>query len=102
MEIPMRTLILSSAVLAATLIGAPQAAVAQAPSEKPFCLRHEGGDLQCNYDTLAQCRQGQPARPVGDGCILNPRLGTTGAGGMDAPRGSGPNSMDRVPGSPQR
>src|SRR5262245_104153 len=97
MENPMRTPILSSGVLAATLIGAAQAALAQAPAEKPYCLRHEGGDLQCNYDTLAQCQQGQPGRPAGSGCIPNPRLGTIGSGTMGAPRGSGPNSLDRLP-----
>jgi hypothetical protein len=93
----MRSLILSSALLAATLIGAPQAAVAQTTSGKPFCLQSPTGDLLCNYDTMAQCQEGIQGRSVGGGCIPNPRLGTTGTGGMDAPRGSGPNSMDRVP-----
>jgi hypothetical protein len=49
----MRTLILSSALLAAVSIAAPQAAFAQASGEKAFCFRQEAGNLQCNYDTMA-------------------------------------------------
>jgi hypothetical protein len=37
-------------------------------------------------------------RTIGGRCVLNPTLsGTVGAGGMDAPRGTGPHSLDRVP-----
>jgi hypothetical protein len=80
----MRTLILSSALLAAVSVGGPQAAFAQATGEKAFCFRQEGGNLQCNYDTMAQCMQGREGRAGGAGCIPNPRQGTTGTG-MSAP-----------------
>ena len=77
----MRGLILSSGLLAAALIAAPQAATAQSPG-KAFCLQSPTGAMNCNYDTLAQCQQVQGGRSVGGGCIPNPgRSGTTGAGG---------------------
>ncbi len=105
MEIPMRSLILrslipSSGLVAAALVGMPQAGFAQG-REKAFCLQHESGGLQCNYDTMAQCQQGREGRSVGGGCIPNPRLGTTGRseGGM-SPRGEG--EMDTPAGEPRR
>jgi hypothetical protein len=74
----MRTLILSSALLAAVSIGGTQAAFAQASGGKAFCFRQEGGNLQCNYDTMAQCMEGREGRAGGGGCIPNPGQGTTG------------------------
>jgi hypothetical protein len=77
----MRGLILSSGLLAAALMAAPQIAAAQS-SGKAFCLQSPTGALNCSYDTLAQCQQVQGGRSVGGGCIANPgRSGTTGAGG---------------------
>jgi hypothetical protein len=74
----MRTLILSSGLLAAALIGGPQVAVAQ--NEYAFC--HEGptGSLNCIYNSLEQCRQAQDGRSVGGKCVSNPA--TTGQGGV--------------------
>jgi Protein of unknown function (DUF3551) len=66
----MRTLILSSSLLAAALIGGPQAAVAQ--NEYAFCARSATGSLNCVYNTMEQCRQAQ----VGGSCVANPA--TTG------------------------
>ena len=68
----MRSLILSSGLLAVALIGAPQVSIAQTSGDKPFCLRHESGALQCNYDTMAQCQQGREGRSVGGGASLTP------------------------------
>src|SRR5262245_52157214 len=64
----MRNLILSSGLLAAALIGGPQAAVAQ--NEYPFCARNPGGGLNCVYNSIEQCRQ------AGGDCMANPA--TTG------------------------
>jgi hypothetical protein len=93
----MRTPILSSGLLAAALIAGP-AASAQA-QEKPFCLQSPTGATNCIYDSFEQCQQIRGGRSVGGGCIQNPaRSGTTGRGdGLEAPRGSGPNSLDRTP-----
>jgi hypothetical protein len=70
----MRLLILSSALVAGTLIGAPQAAFAQ---EKAFCLEGQAGLRNCIYDSVAQCQQALGGRA--GNCIANPA--TTGAGG---------------------
>jgi hypothetical protein len=78
----MRPLILSSALVAGTLIGAPQAAFAQS-QEKAFCLESQSGLRNCIYDTVAQCQQALGGR-AGD-CVANPARGTTGAGGMNPP-----------------
>src|SRR5712691_4914787 len=68
------------------------------------CLQGTTGALNCSYDSLAQCQQFVSDRSLAGNCISNPaQLTTTGRGGIDAargleaPRGSGPNSMDRVP-----
>jgi Protein of unknown function (DUF3551) len=85
----MRTLILSSALLAAVSIGGTQAAFAQATGGKAFCFRQEGGNLQCNYDTMAQCMEGREGRAGGGGCIANPGQGTTGMNPPAAPPPAG-------------
>jgi Protein of unknown function (DUF3551) len=74
----MRLLTLSSALVAGTLIGAPQAAFAQS-QEKAFCLESQSGLRNCIYDSVAQCQQALGGR-AGE-CIANPARGTTGAGG---------------------
>jgi Protein of unknown function (DUF3551) len=90
----MRALILSSGVLAATLMAAPQPVFSQA--QGAFCLESPTGARNCIYSSIEQCQQALGGRSVGGGCVPNP-AGTTGRGGMEAPRGSGPNSMDRQP-----
>jgi len=73
----MRLLILSSALVAGALIGAPQAAFAQ--QEKAFCLESQSGLRNCIYDSVAQCQQALAGRA--GACTTNPAHGTTGAGG---------------------
>ena len=94
----MRAPILSMGLLAAALLAGPQAALAQS-GNKAFCLESPTGATSCIYDSFEQCQQLRGGRTVGGGCIPNPaRSGTTGqGGGLSAPRGSGPNSLDRVP-----
>jgi hypothetical protein len=93
----MRTLIVSSGLLVAALLAGPQAAVAQS-GNKPFCLENATGATNCIYDSFEQCQQLRGGRSVGGGCVPNPaRSDTTGQGGLSAPRGSGPNSLDRIP-----
>jgi hypothetical protein len=90
----------ASALVTVVLLAIPQVALAQT-QDKAFCMRTPTGALNCTFDSLAQCQQaaqmnpGAGMSPMGSNCISRP--GTTGAGGMEAPRGSGPNSMDRVP-----
>jgi hypothetical protein len=93
----MRTAILSAGLLAAALIAGPQATFAQS-QEKPYCLESPTGAMNCLYDSFEQCQQIRGGRTLGGGCIPNPaRSGTTGRGGMDAPRGRGPTNTERTP-----
>jgi len=95
----MRAIVLSSAVI--LLVAAPQPGLTQS-IEKPYCLQSQAGARDCIYESLERCRQMVGVRTIGGSCVPNPALsGTTGAGGMDAPRGTGPHSLDRVP-SPVR
>jgi hypothetical protein len=71
----MRTLILSSGIVAAGLIAGQQAAVAQS-QEKAFCLEGQAGSRNCIYDTFEECQQIIVGRSEGGGCIPNPAVGT--------------------------
>ena len=89
----MRAFIISSATALATLgIAAPPAALAQSYG-KPFCLQTSTGASECSYDTMAQCVEAAQASKG----TCAPRPGTTGAAGLDAPRGTGANTLDRQP-----
>ena len=70
----MRVLILSSGLLAAALLGGPQAAVAQ--NEPTVCRQDATGYLICEYDSVEQCREDRYS--AGDKCVVNPA--TTGRG----------------------
>jgi hypothetical protein len=70
----MRTLILSSGLLAVALVGGPQTAVAQ--NEPAFCLQRPTGSLNCIYDSMAQCTR--EAGSTAGRCVPNPT--TTGQG----------------------
>jgi hypothetical protein len=89
----MRLLILSSALVAGTLIAAPQAAFAQ---EKAFCLEGQAGLRNCIYDSVAQCQQALGGRA--GNCIANPA--TTGAGGR-MPEPAPPPGPQNPPGGGQ-
>ena len=101
----MRFLILPSA-LAAVLLAATQSAHAQA-GDKPVCLRAPSGVLSCLYDSFTECRLLAKDNALGGSCVERPS--TTGGpdvpraldaprrNGIDAPRGVGPHSLDRVP-----
>src|SRR5438105_14556066 len=103
-EQPMRVA-LTLSVLAALLLAVPQIAHAQ-QGDRPICLRAPTGALSCIYDSFEECRLLTRDNTLGIGCVERPA--TTGAGGsraldaprpngLDAPRGSGPNSLDRLP-----
>jgi hypothetical protein len=84
-------------IAAAAMIAATQAASAQS-QEKPYCLESQAGARTCIYESLERCQQMAGVRSIGGRCVINPaQAGTVGAGGMDAPRGTGPHSLDRVP-----
>jgi hypothetical protein len=96
------SILLSAGVLAASLIAPPPAA-AQVGGQA-WCLQGTTGALNCLYDSYAQCQQHLEDRSLAGNCLSNPaQISTTGRGGaeaprgLDAPRGIGPNSLDRVP-----
>ena len=98
----MRASILLSAGLAVALGALPRAAAEV--GAQAWCLQGTTGALNCLYDSLAQCQQAVGDRSVAGNCLSNPaQISTTGRGGteaprgLDAPRGTGPNSLDRVP-----
>jgi uncharacterized protein DUF3551 len=93
----LRDIVLASLVAAAAVIAATQAASAQS-LEKPYCLESQAGARNCIYDSLERCQQMAQVRTIGGRCVINPaQVGTIGAGGMDAPRGTGSHSLDRMP-----
>ncbi len=76
----MRTLIISSAALAALFAAVP----ANAQQNLPFCLRGAGsGSLDCSYQTMAQCQESMKGTSITGTCVANPR--TTGQGSQQAP-----------------
>jgi hypothetical protein len=91
----MRKSMLLSGLLAAAFLAGPQSGFAQ--SQGAFCLDSPTG-RDCLYETLGACQMARGSRTGPGECIRNPaRSDTIGRGGMDAPRGSGPNSLDRMP-----
>jgi hypothetical protein len=91
----MRTLIASSALVAAALLAATPGALAQTGNPQPearrFCLQDADGVADCRFDTLAQCHAARSARGgAGLACFAAP----------DATVGSG--SGDREPRTPPR
>ena len=87
----MRTLIASSALVAAALLATPQLAAAQ---DAPFCLKSVSGVTNCIYQTMAQCEQTKPPGSA-DQCLSAVQAGgTTGQGSQPPVPG-----MPRPPGS---
>jgi len=92
----MRTAIFCSLITSA--VGLPCPASAQ-EQDKAYCLESQAGVRNCIYESLERCNQMVSVRTIGGRCVPNPaQFGTVGRGGMDAPRGSGSHSLDRVPG----
>ena len=59
----------------------------------------QAGVRNCVYESRERCQQMVGVRTIGGRCVTNPaQFGTVGSGGMEAPRGSGSHSLDRVPG----
>jgi hypothetical protein len=91
----MRAVIRSTVLIA--VMAAPQASFAQT-GDKAYCVESQAGSRNCIYDSRELCQQAVGVRSAGGRCVTNPvQFGTTGARGMDPPRGIGPNSMDRLP-----
>jgi hypothetical protein len=77
----MKPLMISTALLAATLFMGP--AIAQNQQKitgtEPICIKGESGPIKCEYQTMAQC---QEARPLGstDQCVNRSQAeGTVGS-----------------------
>jgi hypothetical protein len=93
----MRTSVLSLTLGLAAIVITTEAVSAQS-MEKPYCLETAAGAKNCIYESLERCQQMAGARSIGGRCVANPTTaGTVGTGSMDAPRGTGPHSLDRVP-----
>ena len=90
----MRALFLATGITALSAV--PQTVYAQAEG-MVYCLESQAGTRTCSYESLERCQQMARAA-IGNRCVTNPALsGTTGRGGLDAPRGTGQHSLDRVP-----
>jgi len=56
--------------------------------KKRFCIKTQSGNaLNCNYTTMAACEK--VAKPGRKACTQNPRMSTTGSGGMGMKSGTG-------------
>jgi hypothetical protein len=96
----MRAVILANFVMTAALIAIPQTVRGQAQG-MAYCLESQVATRSCVYESLDRCQQMAHAT-IGSRCVANPVLSaTTGRGGLDAPRGTGPHSLDRVPAPPK-
>src|SRR5262249_47696581 len=91
-EIAMPAVILSGFAAAMLIAAAPFARA----EEKAYCHESPAGTKSCVHDSLERCQQ--MARANSGRCIMTPaHFGPTGRGGLDAPRGSGAHSLDRLP-----
>jgi hypothetical protein len=91
----MRTLIASSALIAAALLTTPQLTAAQ---DAPFCLRSVSGVTNCIYQTMAQCEETK-APGSADQCLSSAYArGTTGQGNPPTAPGMPRQSAPQVPG----
>jgi hypothetical protein len=91
----MRTLIASSALVAAALLTTPQYAAAQS---SPYCLKSVSGVTNCIYQSMAQCEQAKPAGTA-DQCLSAAQAGgTTGQGRQQPQPGSQRQPGAQVPG----
>jgi len=84
------------AVVPVLLLLTPPSALGQ--TAEAYCLESQAGVRKCIYESLERCRQMVGVRTIGGRCVANPaQAGTVGSGGLDAARGSGAHSLDRVP-----
>jgi hypothetical protein len=91
----MRSLIATSALVAAALLTTPQLAAAQ---NAPFCLKSVSGVTNCIYQTMAQCEQTKPAGSA-DQCLSAAQAGGTTGQGNQQPLPSSPRQPGaQVPG----
>jgi hypothetical protein len=87
-----------ASVMAATLLAAADDAQAQV-GDRPVCLRAPTGALSCLYESFAECRMLAKDNVLGIACVERPSTtgGPDATRPLDAPRGIGPNSLDRLP-----
>jgi hypothetical protein len=84
----MKTILASSALVAAMLFAAAPAAVAQ--QSGAFCLK--GGDSgadNCSYNTLEQCKAAMKGTST-ESCTANPNRTTGSGAAKSAPSGAAP------------
>ncbi len=87
-------ILIASTLAATALLAALSLSMAESQGNDPFCLKAATGALNCGFQTMAQCEQSK--RGNTESCVARPATKGIG-GGMEAPRGTGPNSLDRQP-----
>jgi hypothetical protein len=80
----MRSLVMSTALVAAMLLAGPVVAQQQQQQQLSgtgqFCLKGATGPIRCEYQTMAQCDQARPAGSA-DQCLSRSEAeGTVGVG----------------------
>jgi hypothetical protein len=88
----MRSLMTSTALVAAMLLAGP--AVAQQQQQQvsgaeQFCIKGATGPIRCEYQTLAQCEQARPAGAA-DQCMSRSQATGTVGSGSPAPKAPAP------------
>lgn len=82
----MRAMMISAALVAATLLAGSAMAQQQFTGTGQFCVKGATGPIKCEYQTMAQCEQERP-QGSSDHCIFRPQAeGTVGGPGTSAPR----------------
>ena len=71
----MRTLLTTTAFGAALVLSAMTGASAQQGGEGKFCLQTGSGNLDCSYQTEAQCKATMKGTTT-ESCIANPKMQT--------------------------
>ena len=87
----MRSLMTSTALVAAMLLAGP--AVAQQQQQlsgtEQFCIKGATGPVKCEYQTMAQCEQARPAGSA-DQCLSRSQAAGTVGSGSPAPKAPAP------------
>ena len=88
----MRSLMTSTALVAAMLLAGP--AVAQQQQQQlsgtsEFCIKGATGPIKCEYQTMAQCEQARPAGSA-DQCLSRSQAAGTVGSGSPAPKAPAP------------
>lgn len=76
-------IVIGTALFAATMLSAIPGASAQ--GDGAFCLQKGSRQMECTYQTMAQCEQARTGVSAQGTCIANPRTTGSGAGSTQQP-----------------